>query len=278
MDLNWFESVLYGLLSGLTEILPVSAQAHKTLMLKFFGIKANMELMDLSIHLAVFAALYFSSQSQLIRFSRAKALARVPKRKRRRPLDTRSLMDISMLRTMLIPVVIGLLLYQYTQDLNTNLLVLSVFVFLNGLILYIPQFLPSSNRDSRTLSPIEGLLMGLGGAVSILPGISSVGASTSIGSVCGVERSYCLNMALIMHMGITLGMIVYDMIALIAVGLGGLTFLMFLRYLLTALLTFGSTLLGIKLMRYLAANRGFGLFSFYCFGQALFTFILNLMA
>ena len=39
MDLNWFESFLYGLFSGLTDILPVSAEAHRILMLKCFGIQ-----------------------------------------------------------------------------------------------------------------------------------------------------------------------------------------------------------------------------------------------
>ena len=58
MKLNWFESMLYGLFSGLTDILPVSVQAHQTLMLKFFGVKGNMELLDLLIHLAIAAALY----------------------------------------------------------------------------------------------------------------------------------------------------------------------------------------------------------------------------
>ena len=74
-----------------------------------------------------------------------------------------------------------------------------MFLFFNGIILYIPQFLPTGNRDSRTLSRVEGLLMGLGGAASILPGISAVGTAMSIGSVCGVERKYGLNMVLIMH-------------------------------------------------------------------------------
>ncbi len=278
MDLNWFESILYAFLSGLTDILPVSAQAHKVLMLKFFGIKGNMELMDLVIHLAVLGALYFCSQSQLIRFSRARALAKVPKRRRKRPLDTRSLMDLSMLKTMLIPVVLAFFLYRYTQGLKTNLMVLSGFLFLNGLILYIPQFLPSSNRDARTLSPVEGLLMGLGGAASILPGISSIGAATSIGSVCGVERSYSLNMALLMHMAVTVGLLVYDIIAISAAGVGVLSFMIFVRYILAGLIAFGSAVLGIKLMRYLAANHSFSLFALYCFGQALCAWLLNLMA
>ena len=44
MDLNWLQSLLFGLVSGLTDILPVSAQAHRMLMLKFFGVKNASEV------------------------------------------------------------------------------------------------------------------------------------------------------------------------------------------------------------------------------------------
>lgn len=278
MDLNWVQSIVYGIVSGLTDILPVSASAHKVLLLKFFGVKGDMEGMDLLIHLGILGGLYFCNQSQFARFSRARALARVPKRRRKRPLDTRSLMDISMLRTMLIPVVIGLFLYQYTRDLRERLPLLATFLLINGLIVYLPQFFPTSNRDARTLTPIEGLLMGLGGGISVLPGISSLGAATAIGSICGVEKSYCLNMALLMHMGVTIGMAVYDIMAIAAVGFGTLTVLVLLRYLLTGLVAGGCTILAVQLMRYLAANHSYSLFALYSFGLAMFTFILNLIA
>lgn len=278
MDLNWLQSILYGFLSGLTDILPVSAQAHKVLLLKFFGIKGNMQTMDLLIQLAVFAALYVSCQSQLIRMSRARALARVPKKKRKRPLDVRSLMDLSMLKTMLIPVILGLLVYRRAAELKSNLMLVAIFLLLNGIIMYVPQFLPSSNRDSRTLSRVEGLLMGLGGAASVLPGVSAIGAAASIGSVCGVDRVYGLNMALLMDLFLTLGLLVYDVMAVVGTGVGTLSFLILVRYLLTALIAFVGAMLGIKLLRSLAANHCLTLLALYCVGLSLFTFILNLMA
>lgn len=278
MDLNWMQSILYGLLSGLMDILPVSAQAHKVLLLKFFGIRSNSDLLALLIHLGIFAALYYSSQAQLIRMNRARVLARVPKNKRKRPLDTRSLMDWKMLVTMVIPAVVGLLFYKGASKLSSNLILTALFLFINGVILYVPQFLPSSNRDSRTLSRVEGLLMGLGGAVSILPGISAIGTTTSIGSVCGVERKYALNMALMMNMFLTAGFIVYDVVGIAENGLGTLSFVIILRYLLTAVAAFGGTMAGIKIMRHLAEEQGYAVFGIYCWGMALFTFILNLVA
>lgn len=277
MELNWLQSMLFGLISGLTDIFPVSAQAHRTLLLKFFGVRETPDLLALLLHLSVFAALYLSSRGQFVKMNRARALARVPKRKRRRPLDTKSMMDWSLLKTMLVPTVLGLLLYRYVRQWNTNLVMLAVFLFVNGLILYIPQFLPTSNRDSRTLSRVEGLLMGLGAAASVLPGISTVGIVISIASICGVERVYGLNMALIVKLFMMVGLMVYDVLGLISGGLGALSLALVVRYLLAAVLSFGSAMLGIRLLRRIASNSGYSLFGVYCWGLALFTFILNLV-
>lgn len=278
MDLDWINSILYGSISGIADILPVSAQAHKVLLLKFGGAKGEMDLLNLLIHIAITAALYYSTQTHIIRMNRARALARVPKKKRKRPLDTRSLMDWSLLKTMVIPAILGLFLYRHTTSWSANLMLLALFLFLNGVILYIPQFFPTSNKDSRTLSRVEGLLMGLGGMVSCVPGISAMGAATSIGSVCGVERSFGLDMALMMNIVLNLGLAVYDAIGIANNGFGVLSAAIILRYILTAACAFGGTVLGVKLMRRFAEGSGYALFGVYCWGLALFTFILNLVA
>ena len=278
MDLNWMESVIYGFLSGLMDIVPLSAQAHRILLMKFFGISGGTDVMRLAVHIGVFGGLYYSCQSQIVRINRARALARVPKRRRKRPLDTRSLMDWSMLKTMLIPMVVGLFLYKYNTAMRDNLLLVAIFLLVNGIILYVPQFLPGSNRDSRTLTRLEGFLMGLGATASTLPGISAVGAAVSIGSVCGVERGFCLSMALMMNLALNLGLVIVDVFTLFTNGLGVFSFGILIRYLATGLTAFGGCLLGIKIMRILSGNHGYSGFAFYCVGLSLFTFILNLMA
>lgn len=188
------------------------------------------------------------------------------------------MMDSSMLRTMLIPAILGLLLYPRAAALSGNLMFLSLFLILNGVIVYLPRFMATGNRDSRTLSRIEGLLMGLGGAVSVVPGFSAMGVTTAISSVCGVDRTYGLTMALMMNLGLNIGFAVYDVMAIMENGMGILSILILLRYLMTAAVTFVGAMLGIRIMRYLAENRGYSAFAFYSFGQALFAFIFNLMA
>lgn len=278
MDLNWFESILFGFFSGLADILPVSAQAHQMILLKLFGQSSVPAELKLVIHLATLAAVYYSCQTQIIRMMRARNLARIPRRRRKRPLDTRSLMDFSLWKTTLIPIVIGFFFFEKAQSLGGHLVWLAVFLFLNGVILYVPQFLPGSNKDSRTLSRVEGLLMGLGGAASVLPGISSVGASVSIGSICGMDRTYGLNLALLMNLAVTVGLCVFDLLSIVSVGFSGLSLSILLCYILAAAAAFAGVTLAIRILRTLAVNIGFTGFSYYCWGAALFSFILYLAA
>ena len=277
MELNWLQSILFGLVSGAADIIPVSGQAHRLLLLKFFGVNQLPNLLALLLHLSVAAALYLSSQGQFVRMNRARALARIPKKKRKRPLDTRSMMDWSLIKTMLVPTVTGLLLNSRVRGWSVNMFLIAGMLFVNGLILYIPQFLPTSNRDSRTLTRLEGVLMGLGAGASVLPGISTVGIMVSIASVCGIERLYGLNMTFIVKLFFLIGLMVYDVLAIITDGLGGLTVMLLIQYIFTAALSFGAAMLGIRTLRRLAPEHGFHTFGVYCWGLALFTFILNLV-
>lgn len=277
MELNWLQSILFGLVSGAADIIPVSGQAHRLLLLKFFGVNQMPNLLALVLHLSVAAALYLSSQGQFVRMNRARALARIPKKKRKRPLDMRSMMDWSLIKTMLVPTVIGLLLNSRVRGWSVNMFLIAGMLFINGLILYIPQFLPTSNRDSRTLTRLEGVLMGLGAGASVLPGISTVGIMVSIASVCGIERLYGLNMTFIVKLFFLIGLMAYDVLAIITDGLGGLTVMLLIQYIFTAALSFGAAMLGIRTLRKLAPEHGFHTFGVYCWGLALFTFILNLV-
>ena len=279
MDLSWLQCVLYSLISGLADILPVSAEAHKVLLYKIYGVKADATVfLDLLIHIGVLGGLYFSNLAHLTRISKARHLARIPKRRRRRPLDTRSLMDFSMLKTMAIPVILSLLLLPKVSHLENNLMILAGFLLLNGIILYIPQFLPGSNRDARTLSPLAGLAIGMGGAVSILPGISCVGSAISIASVRGADKHFSLNTALLMTIPVTIGLIAMDIFAIVEVGLAGIGFVLVLKSLISAVAAFFGVRLGIHILRLLVENIGFSVFAPYCWGIGLFTFIFYLTA
>ena len=127
------------------------------------------------------------------------------------------------------------------------------------------------------MSGLEGLLMGVGASLSVLPGVSSVAGSLSVASVCGAERSFALNMTYLMHMVLTVALIAFDLAAIVAAGVSGISIMVLLGYILAAAAAFGGTYLGIRMMRVLAVNIGFSMFAYYSFGAALLSFMLYLM-
>lgn len=277
MELNWLESIVLGLISGLADVLPVSAQAHKTILLKIFGVDREPGLLRMMIHLGTLAALYYCSSNQIMRIIRQKRLARIPKKKRRRPVDVRTLLEFRLLCIMIVPVIISLFFYNKTAAWGTRLNLTALFLLINGIILFIPGLLPTGNKDSRSMSALEGVLVGLGGAAEVLPGVSALGTANAVASVCGAERSFALNLTYLMHMVLTAGMIILDVIAISNAGLSGFTFAAFLYSLAAAAAAFCASFFGIRLMRAMAQNVGFGIFAYYCFGAALFSFVLYLM-
>lgn len=275
--MNLFQSLIFGLFSGLSDVLPVSSQAHKAMMLKIFGQNGEDPLLRLFIHAAILAALYYCCSNHIQRIIRQLRLSRIPKKKRKRPLDVRTLMEFKLLRMMVIPVLLSLLAYNYTQPWGTQLNLTAVFLLLNGVILFLPNLLPTGNKDARSMSALEGMLIGLGGAVSVLPGVSLVGASNAVASVCGAERGFALNLTYLMHMVLTIALIAFDAAAVVAAGIGGLTLGTFVTYVIAAAAAFGGAYVGIRAMRILAVNIGFSIFAFYSFGAALLSFVLFLM-
>lgn len=278
MDLSWFQSLIFGLVSGLTDILPVSAQAHKAILLKLFGLSSEPVILRFMIHIATFAGLYYCCQGHILRITRQLRLARIPKKRRKRPLDTRTLMDYKMLQMMVVPVILSFFVYQKTSVWNHSLNWIALFVLANAVIVYLPVLMPSGNKDSRSFSPLEGLLMGLGGSAAIVPGISSVGATTSILLLRGADRTFALNMTLLLQMAVSAGMVVMDILAMSTVGIGIISFGEIIYCIFAAAAAFAGVFLGIKVLRLLAVNIGFNMFAFYNLGLALFSFILFLTA
>lgn len=277
MELSWLQSLLLGLISGFAEVLPVSAEAHRLLLLKLFGQERDPAVLRLFIHLSTIAALHFCCRGHIVRMMRSQRLAKVPKRRRKRPLDTDALMDFSLLKTTLIPVILGFLLYTRLDFLGTKLHYVAGILALNGLILYVPQFLPGSNKESGAMTRVDGLILGLGGSLGILPGISCVGAAVSIGSVRGMDPKKALNLALLMNIPVNLGLVVFDLLELFGGGIS-LSFGAILGAVLAAVAAFVGIVLGIRLLQKIAQTLGYSVFSFYSWTLALLMFFIYLTA
>ena len=276
MELSWIQSLVLGLVSGLTEILPVSAQAHQTILLTFFGTDGAVPMTRLVIHTATLLTVLFSIWGQITRIRRQLELVRMPRRRRNRPVEMAALMDVKIIRTAIFPILLMLLLFSVSRRISSMLL-LALISLVNAVILYLPCLFPTADKDSRLVTPLESLFMGLGTGAAAIPGISSIGTCYSVGVLHGVDRKYMVHLSLMMHMIFTAGLIFYDLLDLVSAGGVMFTISALLGWVAAALAAVVGTRMGLRGLEKAARKKGLTGYAFYSFGFALFVFILYLV-
>lgn len=276
MEWGWLHSLLFGLIAGFSEFLPVSADAHRILFQRFTGAGNETGGFTLICHISILLALLLSCRPQMERIRRERRIASVPKRRRKRQPDPKVLLDVRVLKTAGVPVLIGSAAYLLMQEQGNRLWLLAIFLAVNGIIVYIPQIRRSGNKDSRTMSALDSLLFGFGSALASVPGLSRVGCGVTALQLRGADRQYALELGLLLSVPALVVLIGFDVYAVIAAA-AVLSFQLILHYILAAAAAFAGAYFGIMLMRFLAVNAGFSGFSYYCWGAALLTLFLYLM-
>lgn len=271
------ESVLYGLISGITEILPVSSQAHQALLLKLFGIGSRQPLTDLAVHLAVALAVLLACYSNIAKLRRDMRAASNRSRRSLRQVNPQSIYDLRLLRTAVLPLCIGLFFYFAFDQLESQMLWLVLFWSINGLVLYIVGHMRQGNKESRAMSGMDAIIMGLAGALSAIPGISRIGMVTSAAVARGAGRNHALNWALLLSIPALAVFVLFDIIALVGVSAGAFSLSLLAGSFAAAVMAFAGSYICIILIQFLIVRFDLSGFSYYCWGIAMLSFILYLI-
>ena len=272
--LNWLISLFYGLISGVTEIFPISAEAHRALIGMLFDVEVS-PFVDLLIHVGVLIALIVSCFPQLAKLYRERRLMAVPPRRRRRQPDLITLSNLRVLRVAILPLLLGFIAWPFTHNLTKSMWFSALMLTINGIVLYITPYVPQGNKDATTVSGLDGLLMGVGGALGALPGISRIAGFTTAGVLRGCQRQYVLDIALLLCIPAMLALIVLDVYFLIVAGVA-VTGAWILSGVLAMLIAAPTAYLCIVFLRYLSVKIGFSGFAYYSWGVAMLIFILYL--
>ena len=271
--MNWFESIIYGLLSGVSEFLPISSQAHQELLRLVFGVEYANPIVDFFVHLGMLLSIYSGCKTMIEHFRREQ------KQRSRKGYNqnARVSLDKRFIKNSAIPMLIGIAVISYISKSNGNLLLASLLLLVNGIILYIPSRLLQGDKDARSMSAMDSILVGLAGSASALPGISRVGTVISVSRMRGAERKNALNWAFLLSFPALAIFMGIDLLQIIT-NFGAINvWSSLLIGILAALFSNFGGLLGITLMKFMSVRSGFSGFSYYCWGASLLTFILYLM-
>lgn len=278
MNLSWLQSAMMGFVCGLSEPMPLSAEAHRGLLRQFFGVSSEGPLFLLMYHIAVLVVLLMTGHLEINRLRRTAKLLRTPPRRRTGHPDLNSAGTLKLLRPAALIAVIGRMLSVHLAGVSDRLYLLFPILIASGLLLWMPTQMRTANKDGRHLTTADGILMGVGAALSALPGISLVGASASIGSVRCADRRYAVRFSWILLV-VSLGTAIFiDLLSIAGTGFD-FTVSELLRAAVGGAAAAVGAYLSIQLMLSLVRKGGRGLssFSYYNWGLALLCLVLFLL-
>ena len=277
MNISMIESLIYGLVCGFAEFLPISSTAHRNILNTLFGVNHEEPMMAMFLHIGALLALLVSSRSLLQRLQRELEVKRVARRRSRRQPDEMAILDMSLVKTACIVMLVGFVFSFRTSSWNGNLPVIAIFLILNGIILHIPMYLPKGNKDARSMSRLDAVLMGIGSAMTVIPGVSRVGITTSIGVARGATPQNAYKWGMLISIPALAVIIVLDLVSVVTAGLGELDFSFILQCIMCGCAAYIGATGGISVMKMIVHRNGIENFSYYCWGAALFTFILYMI-
>lgn len=275
--MNLLESVLYGVVSGFSEILPISGSAHRALCLHLFGLTDRQPLRDLLVHIAIMIALVVSCKDQIGSINTERHLLQSSRRTPRRRSFGKTFYEYRILKTATVPLVVLLLLNILTGSMIFNLPLLALFFVMNGILLIVPEHMRQANKDARELSGLDGILLGSVGALSVFPGISRTGTTLAYCSLRGADRQKAVNWVLVLSIPALMVLSALDIFYIATVGFAVSSFLDVLFSIFSGLASFAAAYFSVWLIRRILSVSGYDWFAYYSWGAAIFAFVLYLI-
>lgn len=196
--MDWFESIILGLIQGLTEFLPVSSSGHLEIGKEILGIETTDDLMFTTmVHAATVLSTIVVFRKQIL--SLLKGFFRF-----RYNDETDYLFKIAV---SIIPVmIVGLFFKDQVEALFGSIKVVGFALILTSALLF---FSDVAARPGKTLASVlpearngisywQAFVVGLGQALAVIPGLSRSGTTISTGLICGVRRDVMAQFSFLM--------------------------------------------------------------------------------
>lgn len=247
--MNIIQAVVYGIVQGVGEFLPISSTAHLVLVPWLFGWQDPGVVFDVALHLGTATAVilyFFKDWLNLISAGFIKPKTQDGK-----------LFWLLVLAT--IPgALFGVLLDKYMENFRNPALI-GVMLIIMGVILYAADKYGKKEIDIKETGVKRSLLIGFAQVFAIIPGVSRSGITMTVGRVLGMTRESIARFTFLMSAPIILGDGLYHAKGLIHTPIDKAPFF-------TAMLTAAVVgILSIKFLLNYLRNKGLGMFAMYRF-------------
>lgn len=246
--MSYLDAFILGILQGLTEFLPVSSSGHLVIMGSILGVKEPGITFEIILHLGSLLAvlIYFRERIFLL---------------------VRSIFDSSMKKERMIivfiavgtvPAVIAVMFFKdFFERSFSNPLLASSMLFVTGFILLSTRI---KHNGTKEITLTSAIIIGIGQAFAIIPGISRSGTTISTGMLLGLKPSETAEYSFLLAIPAILGAVVFKFDELL-----NLDSAMIGQYGFGLVVTFISSLFAVYAVLALIKKGKFEYFAYYCF-------------
>jgi undecaprenyl-diphosphatase len=275
-----FESILLGVVQGITEFLPVSSSGHLAIIQNIFHIETNGSMLfDIMLHVGTLVAIfvvYYRDIWNMIKEAVFMAgdifanlhtflLNRIHKTslKYRKIVHNNYRKFVVLILVSTIPTgVIGVLAKDLVSAASETLLIPGICLLITGVLLLMADLAKEGKKKPKDVSYKSGLLIGTSQGIATLPGLSRSGTTIAACIFCGLDRKFAVKYSFILSIPAVLGAAVLEIKDVIAEPVeAGQLGIYAVGMVCAAVVGY----ICIKTMLVVVRNKKFRYFAYYCF-------------
>lgn len=261
-----FEAILFGIVQGITEFLPISSTAHIIITERLLGLEFPGLGFEVLLHLgSVLAVIYFYRKDlwQIIQGFFAYIKHRDYNSKHR----IQFYFALYIIIATVITGVLGMILQSLIEDLIKGSTMIAVMLFLTGVFLIvIERFHDEGQRTEANMTFMDSIIVGLGQTLAVIPGLSRSGTTLIVGLWLGLDRHTAVRYSFLLSIPVILGSTVLafsDVSTDLFASIGTLPLI------ITFVATFMFSIIGIKWLINFLKRGKLVYFASYCFALAV---------
>lgn len=169
------EAIIWGLIQGLTEFLPISSSGHLVLVPAWLGLEAPDLGTSALLHAGTLIAVLTFYRHDLAALTRFRS-------------DPRARHMINLLAIGTLPAVSGVLAEDLIGGIQESVTLVSIALIATGIILWLSGLVPSGSRSAEDATPKDALIIGVAQLLALVPGISRSGMTITAGLTRKLDR------------------------------------------------------------------------------------------
>ena len=265
-------SMILGLVQGVSEFLPISSSGHLSLFQHFFNLATSdgSLFFDVLLHLGTLIAIFVYYWKDIVKL--VKSLIHLiqclfskkerQKVKRLAPAERMVLMII--VATLPLFVILPIKdIKDLVEGLYGNTIFVGCALLATGVILFLSDRMARGKKGPKSATLLDALLVGVGQAVAVVPGLSRSGTTISAGMLRGFSRRFAVRFSFLMSIPAVLGA---NILTIGDAVQQGIDTSMLPAYIVGTIVAAVSGYFAIRLVNLLANKGKFGNFAYYCWG------------